>query len=70
MLIAERVSAYAASPVQYNECVTDCELTISDDRSMLRIYHALLALIASATDRELEKYVESHSAPAAMKCKS
>jgi putative transposase len=42
----------------YNECVTRSHITHSDNTRMSRIFHPLLALIASATDRELAKYVE------------
>ena len=45
-------------PAGYNECVTRSNITTSDDTPMPKIFHPLLALIASATDKELAKYVE------------
>ncbi|MCA9112203.1 MAG: helix-turn-helix domain-containing protein [Planctomycetaceae bacterium] len=42
----------------YNECVTLLQTTDHDDTEMEKIVHPLLAMIASATDRELAKYVE------------
>jgi putative transposase len=42
----------------YKECVTPSNITTSDDTTMSKIFHPLLALIASATDNELAKYVE------------
>ena len=42
----------------YNECVISSHTTTYDNTLMTRIFHPLLALIASATDRELAKYVE------------
>lgn len=42
----------------YNECVTRSRTVTCDDNAMTRIFHPLLALIASATDKELAKYVE------------
>jgi len=41
-----------------NECVTLPRLTTCDDTPMAQIFHPLLALIASATDSQLAKYVE------------
>ena len=41
-----------------NECVTTSQPTTKDDTSMSNIFHPLLALIASATDKQLAKYVE------------
>ena len=51
-------STLLKSPAVYNECVTAFKITTYDDTAMNKIYHPLLALIASATDRELAKYVE------------
>ena len=42
----------------YNECVTASNITTSDNTPMTKIFHPLLALIASATDKALAKYVE------------
>ena len=42
----------------YNECVTRSIITTTDDTPISKIFHPLLALIASATDNELAKYVE------------
>lgn len=42
----------------YKECVALLQTTDYDDTRMPKIVHPLLALIASATDRELAKYVE------------
>jgi len=42
----------------YNECVTLLQFHTYDHTKMSRIFHPLLALIASATDKELAKYVE------------
>ena len=58
MALCTSIVPYAGSPVRYNECVTHSRITTSDDTKMNRVYHPLLALIASATDRELAKYVE------------
>ncbi len=49
---------FIVGPAGYNECVTPSNITTSDDTPMSKIFHPLLALIASATDRELAKYVE------------
>jgi len=49
------VVRYGASPVRYNGCVTTTGTTTYDDSTMNRVYHPLLAMIASATDRELAK---------------
>ena len=43
---------------RYNECVTASKFTTYDNTTMSKIFHPLLALIASATDRELAKYIE------------
>jgi putative transposase len=45
-------------PAGYNECVTPSTITTYEDTPMSKIFHPLLALIASATDKELAKYVE------------
>ena len=42
----------------YNECVIPVHITGYDDTAMTLIFHPLLALIASATDNELAKYIE------------
>jgi putative transposase len=42
----------------YNECVISFHTTHSDDTRMPAIFHPLLALIASAADRQLARYVE------------
>ncbi|QDT53890.1 Integrase core domain protein [Caulifigura coniformis] len=42
----------------YKECVTTFHSTDCDDTRMAAIYHPLLALIASVTDRHLARYVE------------
>ena len=44
--------------MRYNGCATRHQATLSDDIKMPAVFHPLLALIASATDRELAKYVE------------
>jgi len=44
--------------VLYNECVIPVQITGYDDTAMTKIFHPLLALIASATDRELARYLE------------
>lgn len=45
-------------PAGSNGCVTRSNITTSNDTPMTKIFHPLLALIASATDKELAKYVE------------
>jgi len=45
-------------PAGSNGCVIRSIITTSDDTPMTKIFHPLLALIASATDKELAKYVE------------
>jgi putative transposase len=50
--------SFISTPAVYNECVTASKISTYDNTRMSRIYHPLLALIASATDRELAKYVE------------
>ena len=42
----------------YNECTTPFHNTDFDNTTMTMIFHPLLALIASAADRELAKYIE------------
>ena len=42
----------------YNECATPPQIDAYDDSKMSKIFHPLLALIASATDNELAQYVE------------
>ena len=42
----------------YNECVALGFFSVLTIPHMTKIYHPLIALIASATDRELSKYVE------------
>ena len=42
----------------YNESETPSHITGYDNTKMSKIFHPLLALIASATDRELAKYVQ------------
>ena len=44
--------------VGYNECVTRSIIGTYDNSKMPDIFHPLLALIASATDKELARYVE------------
>ena len=44
--------------VGYNECVTRFIIGTYDNSKMPDIFHPLLALIASATDKELARYVE------------
>src|SRR5690606_36426122 len=44
--------------VMYKECVTPLPLALCDHSRMSLIFHPLLALIASATDRELAKYIQ------------
>ena len=51
------ISRAIQPPVGSNECVTTSVITSSDDTPMSRIFHPLLALIASATDKELAKYL-------------
>jgi putative transposase len=43
---------------RYNECANRRHTTTYDHTAMPQIFHPLLALIVSATDRELAKYVE------------
>jgi hypothetical protein len=43
---------------RYNECVTLIQITHSDNTKMTAIFHPLLAMIASATDKELAKYIQ------------
>ncbi len=51
--------SHSARPVAlYNQCVIPLQSTGYDNTMRARIFHPLLALIASATDRELAKYVE------------
>ena len=49
---------YIDSPAVYNECVTQSNFTTPDNTPMTKLFHPLLTLIASATDKELAKYVE------------
>ena len=42
----------------FRECVTRFQIRDCEHTAMNRIYHPLLALIASATESELAKYVE------------
>ena len=42
----------------FRECVTRFQITDCEHTAMNKIYHPLLALIASATESELAKYVE------------
>ena len=42
----------------YNECATPLHNTDFDNTTISKIFHPLLALIASATDRELAKDIE------------
>lgn len=42
----------------YKECVTPARIRSQDDTAVAKIFHPLLALIASGTDRELAKYVQ------------
>jgi len=42
----------------YNECVRLVHYSISEDTQMSKSFHPLLALIASATDSELAKYIQ------------
>jgi len=56
--IEDQFSTLLKPPAVYNECVTAFRVMTYDDTAMNKIYHPLLALIASATDRELAKYVE------------
>lgn len=44
--------------VGYNGSVTRFNNDIYDDSTMTQIFHPFLALIASATDKELARYVE------------
>lgn len=44
--------------VLYNECVISLQITEYDDTAMTQIFHPLLALIASATNNELARYLE------------
>ena len=48
----------AAFLVGSNECITSLQIGLYDISIMTKIFHPLLALIASATDSELAKYVE------------
>jgi hypothetical protein len=43
---------------KYNECAIPFHTTTYDNTAMTEIFHPLLALIASATDNQLAKYVE------------
>jgi hypothetical protein len=57
-LILAAVWRFQEHMALYNECETrsqirDCDITVT-----AKIFHPLLALIASATDKELAKYVE------------
>ena len=49
----ENVNHGALHTAGYNECVTPSKITTSDDTPMSKIFHPLLALIASATDKEI-----------------
>ena len=49
---------YFLVPAGSNECVTASNITTSDDTQMSKIFHPLLALIASSKDRELAKYIQ------------
>jgi hypothetical protein len=42
----------------YKGCVTPSHITTYDDNTITAIFHPLLALIASATNSQLAKYVE------------
>ena len=42
----------------YNQCETRSRIRCSENTKMTKIFHPLLALIASGTDRELAKYVQ------------
>ncbi|WP_437193254.1 hypothetical protein [Planctomicrobium sp. SH527] len=44
--------------VLYNQCAKAFQTTDYDNTNMAAIFHPLLALIASATDRELAKYIQ------------
>ena len=52
------LESFIGGPVGYNECVTASNITTSDNTPMTKIFHPLLALIASASDKALAKYVE------------
>ena len=43
---------------KYNECAIPVHCSTYDNSMITKIYHPLLALIASATNSELAKYVE------------
>jgi putative transposase len=49
---------FALQIVGYNECVLPSHHPNQHDTDVTKIVHPLLAMIASATDRELAKYVE------------
>jgi hypothetical protein len=42
----------------YNECASPVHIPTYDNSNMPALFHPLLALIASATNNELAKYVE------------
>ena len=44
--------------MRYNECVTPFHIREYDNTMTAKIFHPLLAMIASATNNELAKYVE------------
>lgn len=44
--------------VRYNECAIRFIIGTDDDTEMTQLFHPLLALVASATDKELARYVE------------
>ena len=59
--IAEKTApprAFFRTKAGYNECATPSHNTDFDNIKMAKIFHPLLALIASVTDRELAKFVE------------
>lgn len=53
-----RITSEERASAVFNGCVTASRTTSYDHTAMNRVYHPLLALIASATDRELSKYIE------------
>ena len=48
---------FIVGPAGYNECVTRSIITTSDDTPMSKLSPPLLALIASAIDKVLAKYI-------------
>jgi hypothetical protein len=54
----ERPGAFFRIKAEYNECTTPVHNTDFDNTTMAKIFHPMLALIASVTDRELAKFVE------------